>query len=488
VDRFERFIGILTLPTGDRFVLEPFQRLIVREALATGRVELLVLLPKGNGKTTLFAALAVWHLLTTPNAECFIGAADKEQADELYRFASHFIDAHDDLSQRFKVLPATRTIRSKHDQGFARVLASDNSKAGGKRHSFNPTLALIDELHAHENDNLYAALRSAAFKRQGLVVTISTAGHDQESTLGKLRAAMHAQQDHRSGLVVNGEGNPEQGDGRLTIARSSSHRTVMLEWACRDEYNPLGKDDLDDLDVVNLANPASFVTRGSLEDAREAPGITPWAFARYRANVWTVAFESWIPDGAWADLPHAEIPDDAEGVVLAVDMARYRDCAAIAAVWPNGGRYVVCAPYIKKSGGHAAPIEYAEIKDTLRELCKRWDVRAIGFDPKYFDQAAEELAYERLPMTQFDQSNERMGPASADLREAIIALTIDHDHDPQLARHVAAGVTKDVGENVWRLIKSKNAGPPIDALIALTMAFRLALVLPPRGPLFEVLS
>jgi phage terminase large subunit-like protein len=64
------------------------------------RVELLVLLPKGNYKTTLFAALAVFHTLTVQNANCFIGAADKLQADEMYRFASHFAETHAAAKQR----------------------------------------------------------------------------------------------------------------------------------------------------------------------------------------------------------------------------------------------------------------------------------------------------------------------------------------------------------------------------------------------------
>jgi phage terminase large subunit-like protein len=50
------------------------------------------------------------------------------------------------------------------------VLASDDSKQGGKKQGLNPTLALIDELHAHENDNLYVDMRSGLFKRDGLLV------------------------------------------------------------------------------------------------------------------------------------------------------------------------------------------------------------------------------------------------------------------------------------------------------------------------------
>ncbi len=173
---FIKFYELLPQPhDGKPAQMEGFQRLIVREIFATGRVELLVLIPKGQAKTTLMAALAIYHLLITRNANCYIGAADRIQADEMYRFAAHFVESEPELEAHLKVLRGTREIRSRRDQGFLRVLASDDSKQGGKRQGFNPTLALLDELHAHENDNLYIDMRSGLFKRHGLLVTITTA-------------------------------------------------------------------------------------------------------------------------------------------------------------------------------------------------------------------------------------------------------------------------------------------------------------------------
>ena len=93
VEDFRDFAGQLELPSGGPLVLEPFQNFILGELFAAGGVEVVCLLPKGQGKTTLLASLAVFHLLVTTNAECFIGAADKEQADEMYRFAAHFIES-----------------------------------------------------------------------------------------------------------------------------------------------------------------------------------------------------------------------------------------------------------------------------------------------------------------------------------------------------------------------------------------------------------
>lgn len=476
------------MPDGQPFVLEGHLLLILDEVFTTGRVEVLALLPKGNFKTTLFAALAVFHLLTVANANCYIGAADKIQAGEMYGFASHFAETDERVTGHLKVLRSRREIRSETDQGFIRVLASDDSRTGGKRQGFNPTLALIDELHAHDNPNLYVDMRSGLFKRGGILITITTAGHDEESVLGTLRKKFLAIDadggEVRSGLKVDDAGKTRKNkDGRLTICRSASGRTVMLEWSCRPD------DDLKDMATVKLANPASGVTIDSLEDALEAPGITPAMFARYRANVWVHGFNSWLPQGAWDKLaePTLSIPEGAK-VFAAIDMARYRDCAALVVVQPRDGiAAAVKKAGIWKSGGEEFPISYEAVKDAIRLLDRKYRLLACGFDPKYFDQAAEELRAEGIPMIKFDQSNERMSAASANLRQAILEGTLRHDGDEELVRHVIAGTTKDVGPNQWRLTKPKK-GHPIDGVVALAMAHQLAFFQPQKKPSIEVLT
>src|SRR5437868_13564872 len=69
--------------------LEPYQRKIARAAFAPER-ELLVLLPRGNGKTTLMAALAVHHLLTAQRPAVYCAASSREQARILWESAAEF--------------------------------------------------------------------------------------------------------------------------------------------------------------------------------------------------------------------------------------------------------------------------------------------------------------------------------------------------------------------------------------------------------------
>jgi phage terminase large subunit-like protein len=467
---------------------------MVHFIFATGRVELLVLLPKGNGKTTLVAALAVYHLLVQQkNAECFIGAADKEQADEMYRFAAHYCEAHPEIRKLTTVRRSTREIRSKKDRGFIRVLASDQSKSGGKRHSFNPTLALIDELHAHDNDNLYVALRSALFKAKGRLIVISTAGHDQETVLGKLRLSFH-QIDTKGGTVVEGLEVDDMGqlyddrDGFLRIAISASGNSAMLEWAL-EEHMDWQNDDA----LVKRVNPASFVNEDSIRDAREAPGITPWQFARYRCNIWTVGEEYWLPPGVWEGLhetfdPYEDIPQGAD-VVAALDMARYQDVAAITCVYLATNPQVIPSEQCEgkvwleyvRQGSYEQPVPYGEIKKAIRDLDSRFNL-ICSFDPRYSDQMGEELEAEGITMVKFPQGNERMCPASMNLYRAIVDGRLrwckNHPNAGILTRHVRAGVQDEISRDLWRLVKRKGRGPAIDGLIALAMAWQTAFFVP----------
>lgn len=474
-DWFLWFYSQLVMPNGMPVVVEPFTDKIVREVFAEGRVELLVLLPKGNGKTAMMAALAVWHLLVTPNANTFIGAATKIQADEMFRFISHYVESEPEIAERLLLRKSTRELRSMRDQGFLRVLASDDSKQGGKSQGYNPTLALIDELHAHEGDSLYTDMRSGLFKNRGVLVTITTAGWDQESVLGKLREGFLSADQH-GGTIER-----PTGDDRLTVARIGHN--VMLEWANRpdeDYWNP---------EVAKLANPASWVTVESLQDAMDAPGITPWAYARYRANVWTLTYESWLPAGSWEALKE----DNASLVpgkptVAALDMARYKDAAALVLVQPReDGRKAVEA-LIWRPGGTDDPVPYSVVREAILEAHDTYDLRAVGYDPMFAEQLAEELDAEGVAMEKFPQTNPRMCPAWAELRKDILDGAFVHDGDPLLTSHMYAGTIREIGADQFRVVKAKGNGPDMDASEALAMANVLSKYEPEPEPMIEVFA
>lgn len=518
---FKWFLPNLTLPEGGQMRWEGHTLLMTDEFFKPELVHLLVVIPKNNQKTTWEGALADWHLLTVPAPRAYAGAADLEQADELYGFAAHFVTSEPELGRKLLVRDSTREIRVQGGGGRKdklKILASDDSRNKGKKQGKNMTLALIDELHAHENDNLFTDFRSAGFKRRdaakvewdtthdpryelwwtlGKLATITTAGWNRDSALGHEllkflgdpREGIAPMGTVETGLRVLPNGSVEQHpDGRLTIARYGNGRNVLLMWAARDD------DDISDPAVVKLCNPASTVTVDSLEDARDS--LTPWAYARYRANRWTLAFESWLPAGSWNSLYSASVPrvehrywngaSDAEldayvdslypegsEVVGFIDMARYRDCAAITLLGPSPNGLLLPRTICWR-GSQDSPVPYGPVYRAARRINARYALNALALDQKYLDEMYETLEDEDLPVENFPQSNERMAPAAGDLRQAILTDRVfEHDGDPILSAHIMAAVAKDVGTDAFKLVKSKASGPPIDAGVALAGAYQL---------------
>jgi phage terminase large subunit-like protein len=144
----------LTDENGVPLVLQEWQRTVLGDVLG-GKRETLVLVPKGNGKTAILAAVALFHVIVTPDARAYVAAASRDQAGLLFQYAHGYVTRSPDLEARLAVRAGYREIRSRRDLGVLKVLASDADTADG----VGPTLALVDELHRHKNGDLYAALR-----------------------------------------------------------------------------------------------------------------------------------------------------------------------------------------------------------------------------------------------------------------------------------------------------------------------------------------
>ena len=411
--------------------LEPFQRKIARAAFGSER-ELLVLLPRGNGKTTLAAALAVHHVLTVASPAVYVAAASRDQARVMYEAARTFAQhpsVADDLTMRHLELRVAG--------GFLRVLASDARLA----HGLTPSLVLVDELHAHRDAELYNALRTAMLKRPGSkMLTISTAESGPDTPLGQLRTRALALPEVRCA-------------GFLTDAQGPHLR--MLDWSVP------GDADVDDPRVVKKANPASWITAEGLAEQRGAVPLRP--FARYHANQVVSAEGHWLPAGAWQACAGDAHIEPGERVWIGVDVGGERSASAV--VWVTEDLRVQAAIY----HGDEAVLDCAE---KVRELAGEYEVAEVVHDPWRFVQAALELERAGLLVVAFPQSSARMIPASERLYKAVIERRLAHPNDPALNRHVAAAIARDTPRG-WRLDKAHRSAQ-VDGVVALAMAVERA--------------
>ena len=427
-----------------------------------GATETLILVPKKNGKTTLMAALALYHLATTPDAECVIAAASRDQAAIMLRQARGFIRRNPGLQKR--MMSKQREIVSLVDEGRIRVLAADADTADGVL----PTLALVDELHRHRTPELYGVFRDGLGPRDGKMITISTAGDTEDSPLGEMRKQGYALKDFRR-------------DGAYRFARSPDGGYVMHEWALD------GDDDRSDMKVVKRANPAPWQTTTALRRRFESPTTTPWQWARFACGVWLQGENSWLPTGAWHACydPKAAIPEGAR-VTLGVDIGTKTDTSALVRLWERDDGKVVVEAEVFSPAGDGTAMEIALVEDAILAQRKRYKVRAVVYDKWSFERSAQELSGKGFLMIEQPMSPERMAIASQALYQAVMDGKIVHAGDPVLAAHVLAGTVKQ-HERGWRLVKGRDKRP-IDALIAMALAYTRFIAAKKARPTFEVLA
>jgi hypothetical protein len=185
LDRFcgfaERF---LTDEAGRPIVVERFQRQILAYYFDGAR-ETVVLLSKKNGKTSLFAALALWHLITVPFADVAILAASRDQAGKLLQQLTGYIKRAEELRRELRI--TQRVVHCDRTNGKVAVMAADSDTLDG----WGGTLALVDELARHKSEENFGLLRDGLGPRDGRLIAFSTAGDDEDSALGRLRASAH---------------------------------------------------------------------------------------------------------------------------------------------------------------------------------------------------------------------------------------------------------------------------------------------------------
>lgn len=455
IELFERFAGSLRLENGRAMRIEPFQREIL-SSYFDGAREIVCLLPKSNGKSSLLAVLALFEVMVSPDAEIIIVAAARDQAGVMLRQAAGLVRRSDALRTRLVV--KQREITHAELGGRIRILASEVDTLDG----VIPSLVLLDELHRHKRAELYSILRASLGKRDGRMMVISTAGDDEESPLGQLRTRAYA-------LPV------QKRDGAYRHAASLDGAFCLHEWALD------AGQDLDDLALVKSANPLSTVTIDQLRERHDSPSTTSWAWARFTCGAWVRGQYSAIEPSEWDQLsvPGTVIPDGSP-VWIGWDHA-WRGggdtCAILPLWWAADDRRVIGDPFVLEvpDGEVLDDRRVVEVFETVRS---RWRVQGVVFDPSAGAWAlAQQIS--RNTGLQLIEASQRDGPmalADGRLLEAIRRRQLVHSGNPVLRAHVLNAVSKSVQGELFRFTRPKH-GPrvPTDALSALSMCHSTAL-------------
>jgi phage terminase large subunit-like protein len=386
LDRFcgfaERF---LTDEQSRPLVIEPWQRKLLSDCF-DGTRELVVIVSKKNGKTSLFAALAL-HLISVAFADVAILAASRDQAGKLLQQLTGYIKRSAELREQLRI--TQRVVHCDRSEGKVAVMAADSDTLDG----WGGTLALVDELGRHKDEENFGLLRDGLGPRDGQLIAFSTAGDREDSALGRIRARAH----EMPGFAPDPE-NPK-------------HKIVRADGFAFHEWSLDPGDDTDDLKLVELANPASWLDQAELRSRKASPSMAEWQWKRFTCGIWIAGEDSALSATDWSACadPGATIPDGATGVVIGGDLGYRIDTTAFIPAWRAGkdSPIVLGVPTILRPPGDGGSISIEDMVEACLSLARRYPDCSFSFDPKAGGEQLLQRLERELPDTMSSSSSPR---------------------------------------------------------------------------------
>jgi phage terminase large subunit-like protein len=112
-----------------------------------------------------------------------------------------------------------------------------------------------------------------------------------------------------------------------------------------------------------------------------------------------------------------------------------------------------------------APLKAAE---AVRELAETYAIAEVTYDPWRAAQLGQELAERGITASSYPQTDQRVVPASARLRDAIVRRKLVLPDDPELRQHSANAIARHKPRG-WR-IEAPDRSSNVDGIVAPMMA------------------
>lgn len=482
-ERAVKFLRLLRHPkSGLPFQLDPWQERIVRRIYGPRHADgsriirtVVLLLPRGNRKTSLAAALALLHTIgpeKLPGGEVITAASDRKQARIAYEEARGLVLAHP------KIAPAVRPLDYKNRLTYPKVgsFCEAISADAGTQHGRTPVFVLADELHAWKKRDLWDVLRSGLVKTQGsLLIVATTAGRGQENI------AWDIVDDARQ--VARGEVDDPS---ILPVLFEASRDCDWLDEAVWRRVNP---------GLAHGYPDIAGLRQLALEGTRRIGDRE--AFRQLNLNIWlNQSTDPFVDMGVYDEGAEPVDLDALEGkpCFIAVDMGLTTDLTAVVACWRDGedgfqvaawffvpadnlrGRaerdhvpYPVWAEqgFIIPTPGNVT--DYRAVEAHIRDLCARFQVQEIAFDPAYAQAVMGPLTDDGFPTATMRQGWITMAPAIKELERAIISRNFRHGGNPVLrwCFDNVATETDKAGNKSFHKGRSRDR---IDGAVAAAMA------------------
>ena len=464
---------------GQPFLLEPFQKKIVRDLFGWKYRETnlrrfrtaYICLPRKNGKSTLISAIALYMLLADgePSAECYVAAGDRQQANIIYNVACSMVRADTQLNNNLKVFKSS-IIHEKSNSAFKAISAEASSKFG-----YNASFICMDEFFVQKDAQLWDALTtSVGSRRQPLTIAITTAGYNRESICFKTETYGKKVAD---GVIED--------DSFYYVKYSCDLET---DWTSEE--------------ALRMANPgieSGVVKLDYLKREQEKAIKLPSyenTFRMLHLNQWMSSASKWLSDQQWMACDRGPINlEDFRGqtAFAGLDLASVRDVSAFVLLIPEDDRFTVI-PYffapkdnafirsrrdqvdyvgLSKEGlmelTEGDVTDYNYIKKRIQEVASIVNIKSIAYDRWNASQLVIDLTEEGLPLVPYGQGFGSMSAPCKELEKLVLGKQLNHGGNKVLRWMCSNLAMKSDPAGNIKMDKSKST-EKIDGMVSLAMA------------------
>ncbi|MEI0527568.1 terminase large subunit [Brachyspira intermedia] len=428
-------------------ILEPWEQFIIASIFGWRRKEnnlrrfkkAYIQVSRKNGKTTFASGIGNYCFFCDSPAEAGVEiyyiATKKDQAKIAWSESERQIRKAKALNKEAVTYKQTSTITKKKDTASkSKPLGQDSSTEDG----LNPHLVIVDEYHAHPDNELLNVLESGmGARRQPLTFIITTAGFDKSSVC-------FSEYEYAKQIL----GGTLNNDEYFTIIYEPDN--VNDIWVFMSEYKELlnkedaGKEIITQKEkiidnIIFQANPNINVSvkdsyiKSRLLEGLDKP-IQRTDILTKNLNVWTQASEVWISSDRWLkSYSHQNINiNELKGrkACIGLDLATTRDIAAYVLCFDfiNNGPYILLPRFFmpkenirQRSKEDRVPyelwasqglitltsgdiIDFDIIESSILNDAEQFEIIEIAYDPWKAIEIVTHLENEGFKMTQIRQS------------------------------------------------------------------------------------
>lgn len=446
---------------GQQFKLEGWQKFIVGNLFGWLRKsdkirrfrEGYIEVPRKNGKTLLTAGIGLYgmHWDAEPGAEIYSAATSRDQAKLLWEDARVMLLGSPDVTG-FKTTVGNNTISHSVNNAKFRPLSKDHGRLDG----LNIHMALMDELHAWKQRDLYDVINTATGARsKPLLISITTAGVVYGGIAQETRTYLTK--------ILDGVTENERFFGIIYSIDEGDLEHWDQEW------------------VWKKANPnygVSILPDGIAADAAKAVESLGERnnFLTKRLNVWVSAYTSWMnmqkwdkckaPEQTWAEL-------EGKPCYVSMDLSSKKDLCCVGAMyWHEDKLSFLVKSYMPehtlmqrearlrkqfevwREMGHLTVTEgevndYEIILQDITQIVKTGKVLKIGYDPYQANQMAMTMHKLGYPIVEIRQQVSTLSEPMKNLEACVLDGGFRHNN-PLLSWCVSNITAKtDKKENIF---------------------------------------